>query len=476
VENFDVVIVGAGLSGIGAACHLQRECPSKTYAILEARESIGGTWDLFRYPGVRSDSDMFTLGYRFRPWREAKAIADGKSILKYIEDTAREHDIQRNIRLGRRVVRASWSSAEARWLVECANGEKLTCNFLFCCSGYYRYDQGYDPEFEGREKFGGRVIHPQHWPTDLDFTGKKIVVIGSGATAVTLVPALAEVAQHVTMVQRSPSYILSLPARDPIADLLRRFLPASVAYSLVRWKNVLLTTLIYQLSRRRPGFMKSLLRKGAMRALPEGYPVDTHFKPAYDPWDQRLCLIPDGDLYKAIEAGRASIATDRILRFDESGLQLASGQRLEADVVVTATGLQLLAFGGMQLAVDGREVELPKSVSYKGMMLCGVPNFAYVLGYTNASWTLKADLVSGYVCRLLNRLDARGDKVCEARPPDPSQPTVPFLDLTSGYVQRSLALLPKQGSRAPWRLYQNYFRDLLAFRFGKLDDEAMQFR
>jgi monooxygenase len=474
LSSYDVVIVGAGLSGIGAACHLQRESPGKSYTILEARESIGGTWDLFRYPGVRSDSDMFTLGYRFRPWREAKAIADGESILRYVKETARDHGVESKIRFGARVVKASWSNH--RWNVELSNGESIDCAFLWVCSGYYRYDHGYEPRFEGQGKFAGKLIHPQFWPRDLDYSNKKIVVIGSGATAVTLVPSLAEKAAQVTMLQRSPSYIMSLPARDPIANVLRTILPAKLAYPLVRWKNVLLATLMYQLSRRRPALMRKLLRRGAVRALPHGYQVDTHFNPKYQPWDQRLCLIPDGDLFQSIKSGRASIVTGELSRFDEKGIGLANGEHIDADIVVTATGLELLAFGGMKLSVDGRELELSKSIGYKGMMLCGVPNFAYVLGYTNASWTLKADLVSSYVCRLHNRMSARGEKVCIPRAPDPSLPVEPILDLNSGYVRRAVDQLPKQGVRWPYRLYQNYIRDVFLFRWGKLADEAMEFR
>ncbi len=479
-EHLDVLIVGAGLSGIGAACHLRAERPGSTFAILEARDAIGGTWDLFRYPGIRSDSDMFTLGYSFRPWEEAKAIADGDAILRYIRETARDHEVDRSIRFNHRVVRSDWSSADARWTVEaeCADtGEavRFTCDFLFTCSGYYRYDKGYTPGFEGGERFGGQIVHPQHWPADLDYTGKRVVVIGSGATAVTLVPAMAGRAAHVTMLQRSPSYVVSLPGRDPIADLLRRVLPAKVAYPLVRWKNVLLTTAFFQLSRRAPRFVRALLRKGVQRHLPEGYDVDAHFKPRYDPWDQRVCLVPDGDLFTAISKGDASIVTDRIEMFTEKGLRLESGLELEADVIVTATGLSLLMLGGMKIAVDGREIELSETVTYKGMMLCGVPNMAYTLGYTNASWTLKGDLVAQYVCRLLGHMDQHGHDACTPRAPDASLPTEPMIDLTAGYVKRSIDDLPKQGGRTPWRLHQNYARDVLMLRHGSLEDEGMKF-
>jgi monooxygenase len=480
VEHFDVLIVGAGLSGIGAGCHLRSDCPGKTFAILEARAAIGGTWDLFRYPGIRSDSDMYTLGYSFRPWEEAKAIADGPSILSYIRDTARNHGIDRKIRFHHRVVGAEWSSAEARWTVEVERTDtqetlNLTCGFLLMCTGYYRYDVGYTPDFDGIERFAGRIVHPQQWPEDLDYDGKQVVVIGSGATAVTLVPAMAERAAHVTMLQRSPSYIVSLPARDPLADLLRRALPAKVAYPIVRWKNVLLTSLFFQFSRRAPKLIRALIRKGVEKRLPRGYEIDTHFNPRYNPWDQRVCLVPDGNLFEAISNGDASIVTDRIETFTENGLDLASGTALEADLIVTATGLRLLPVGGITIAVDGREIELSETVGYKGMMFSGVPNLAITIGYTNASWTLKCDLACEYVCRLLNHMDERGYRQCMPRAPDPSLPTQPFLDLTSGYVLRSIDAFPKQGIRTPWRLHQNYARDILLLRRGALEDEGIEF-
>ena len=481
LEHVDVLIVGAGLSGIGAACHLQRERPGTSFAILEGRESIGGTWDLFRYPGVRSDSDMFTLGYAFRPWREPKAMADGSSILRYIHETARDHDVERHIRLGHRVVRAEWSSADARWTVEAqrtADGEPvlLTCGFLFTCTGYYRYDEGYTPEFAGTERFRGDLVHPQHWPPGLDYAGKRVVVIGSGATAVTLVPAMASEAAHVTMLQRSPSYVLSLPARDPIADVLRRLLPAKVAYPIVRWKNVALTILSFQVSRRRPRLAKALLRRGVQKRLPAGYDVDTHFRPRYEPWDQRLCLVPDGDLFAALSSGVASVVTDTIETFTERGLRLASGQELEADIVITATGLNLLALGGMSVAVDGEDVDASRLVGYKGIMFSGVPNFAVTLGYTNASWTLKADLAARFVCRMLAHMDAHGYRQVTPRWPEgQALPEHPLVDLVSGYVLRSLDAFPKQGDRAPWRLYQNYVRDVVLLRHRPLEDEVLEF-
>jgi cation diffusion facilitator CzcD-associated flavoprotein CzcO len=479
-EHLDVLIVGAGLSGIGAAHHLQRSAPRKSYAILEAREDLGGTWDLFRYPGIRSDSDMHTLGYRFRPWTEAKSIADGPSILRYVRATAEEEGIDRRIRFNHRVVAASWSSEKARWTVQAerAGGgapAELTCDFLFVCSGYYRYEEGYTPELPGIERFGGEVVHPQHWPEDLDCTGKRIVVIGSGATAVTLVPALAETAAQVTMLQRSPTYVVSLPGEDRIANGLRRVLPDRVAYAIVRWKNVTLQSISYRLSRRRPELMKKLLRRGVVNALPPGYDVDTHFRPRYDPWDQRLCLVPDGDLFKAVSAGSAEIVTDRIATFTETGIETESGRHLDADVAVTATGLSLLFLGGARIEVDGIEPEMARALTYKGMMLSDIPNFAFTLGYTNASWTLKADLVAEYVCRLLNHMDAGGYEICAPRVTDSTITEEPLLDFTSGYVLRALDHLPKQGSEEPWKLRMNYPLDLWAMRFGDLEDRAMSF-
>jgi len=479
MEHVDVLIAGAGLSGVGAACHLRRECPDRTFAILEARGALGGTWDLFRYPGIRSDSDMFTLGYSFRPWTDPRAIADGDAIREYIHDTAREYGIDRHVRLRHRVVSADWSGAQARWTV-CAQrtdtGQtvELTCDFLFVCSGYYRYDQGYTPALPGIERFAGRVVHPQHWPQDLDWTGRQVVVIGSGATAVTLVPALAQRAAQVTMVQRSPSWVLSLPTRDAVADRLRRHLPARLAWPLARWKNVALTMLGFEFSRRTPRLAGRLLTRGVAGRLPAGYDVATHFGPRYDPWDQRLCIVPDGDLFAAISSGRARVVTDTVDTFTEHGLRLSSGTEVAADVVVTATGLNLQAVGGMALSVDGVGVNLADTVAYKGMMLSGVPNFALTLGYTNASWTLKADLVAGYVCRLLRHMDRHGYRVCTPlEPPTPQR--VPIIDLTSGYVLRSVDALPKQGPKAPWRLHQNYPRDVLLMRHGRVDDEGVRF-
>ncbi len=477
-EHVDVLIVGAGLSGIGAAHHIQAAFPDKSYILLEARGVIGGTWDLFRYPGVRSDSDMHTLGYRFRPWTQAEAIADGPSILGYVRDTAAEAGIDEHIRFNHRVTRAMWSSATARWTVQAVHGTEtntLTCGFLLMCSGYYRYDEGHRPPFPGTGDFRGTVVHPQRWPADLDYAGQRIVVIGSGATAVTLVPALARTAGHVTMLQRSPSYIMTLPTEDRIASRLRALLGARRAYTITRWKNVLITTLIYRLSRRRPDMIRGWIRKLAIKQLPAGYDVDTHFNPAYNPWDQRLCLVPDGDLFKAIRDGRASVVTDRIATFTERGLRLESGAELAADIVVTATGLQLLAFGGTELSTDDRPVRLPETMAYKGMMLSGVPNFAFTIGYTNASWTLKADLVSEFVCRLLRYMDSRGYDTCVPVNDDPGVTEHPLLDFSAGYVLRSIDQFPRAGSRPPWRLGMSYAHDVVTLRHGKINDGSMRF-
>ena len=480
VEHVDVLVIGAGLSGVGAGCHLTMSCPDKSFVILESRETIGGTWDLFRYPGIRSDSDMYTLGYPFRPWKEAKAIADGPSILRYVRETAAEYGVDKKVRFRHKVVTASWSSDDVRWTVDIERtdtGERLqmTADFVLTCTGYYRYDEGYTPEFKGTERFRGTIVHPQHWPEDLDYTGKRVVVIGSGATAVTLVPSMAPDAAHVTMLQRSPSYVLSLPEQDPLAKLLRKFLSPTRAFPIIRWKNVLTATLFYQLSKRRPALVKKLLRKGLEAALPSGYAIDTHFKPKYDPWDQRLCFVPDGDLFKALNSGKASIETDTIETFTETGLKLTSGKELDADVIITATGLNMLAVGGMTFHVDGRQVKLSETVGYKGMMFSGIPNRATAVGYTNASWTLKCDLTEEYVCRLLNYMTEEGYRQVVPTRPDPSEPTLPFIDLKSGYVQRSIDQFPRQGTRAPWRLYQNYIRDVLMLRHGKLEDGALQF-
>jgi monooxygenase len=479
-DHVDVLIVGAGLSGIGAAYHLQQRCPSKSFAILEGRDAIGGTWDLFRYPGIRSDSDMYTLGYAFKPWREQKAIADGASILSYVRETARENGIDSKIRFGHRAVRASWSSADATWTVEAERGPakelvRITCSFLYMCSGYYDYAAGYTPELPGKERFEGRIVHPQKWTEDIDYAGKRVVVIGSGATAVTLVPELAKKAAHVVMLQRSPTYVVSLPAEDAIANWLRGRLPPKVAYGITRWKNVLVSMGFYQLARRRPEGAKKRIIGLVQKELGKDYDVGKHFTPRYKPWDQRLCLVPDADLFASIRSGKSEVVTDRIKTFTEKGIELESGQVLEADLVVTATGLKLELFGGMQVTVDGQPVDASKTLNYKGMMFSDVPNLASTFGYTNASWTLKADLTGEYVCRLLNHMDATGMRQCTPRKTDPSVVEEPFLDFSSGYVQRALAKLPKQGSKRPWKLYQNYALDIVTLRYGRVDDGSMQF-
>ncbi len=478
-EHLDVLIVGAGISGIDAAYHLQKRCPSKSWLILEAREAIGGTWDLFRYPGVRSDSDMYTLGFPFRPWTGEKAIAGGESIRDYVEATAREFGIHARIRFRHRVTGASWSSAEARWTVDVeAEGEvrRFTCSFLFLCSGYYDYAGGYRPQWPGEARYRGRIVHPQHWPEDLDHAGKRIVVIGSGATAVTLVPALAETAAHVTMLQRSPTYIVARPSRDGIAHWLQRRLPLGLADKATRWKNVLLGIFFFSRARKRPEKVKAAILKLAAEALPPGYDVARDFAPAYNPWDQRLCLVPDGDLFAAMRAGSVSVVTDRIEEFTETGIALASGDELEADIAVAATGLVVRVLGGIALSVDGDRVDVADRFSYKGMMLSGVPNLALAFGYTNASWTLKCDLTSRTVCRLLNHMDRRGHDVCVPELGGAAVERRPMLDFSSGYVRRAEGSLPSQGAKAPWRVHQNYLKDLVAMRLRPIADAAMTFR
>ncbi len=480
-EHLDVLIVGAGVSGIGAAWHLQDKQPDKRYAILEAREAIGGTWDLFRYPGIRSDSDLHTFGYAFKPWTGEKAIADGPAIRDYIRETAEQNGIDRHIRFGHRVLGAQWSSADARWTVDVErlpSGDRLTmtASWLFSATGYYRYDQGYTPELPGLERFRGPVVHPQHWPEDLDYAGKRVVIVGSGATAVTLAPAMAETAAHVTVLQRSPTYVLPVPARDELANRLRRLLSEERAYAITRRKNILRQQALYNLSQRYPERVRRLIRwVNAKQLEGSGCDVDVHFKPRYGPWDQRLCAVPDGDLYKAIRAGSVSMATDHIDRFTESGIRLRSGRILDADVVITATGLQILPFGGVDMTVDGRPVSLPDTVAYKGLMLSGVPNFVFAIGYTNASWTLKVDLVCEYFCRLLEHTDRHGHDACVAEVTDPEMPLQPLLDFKANYVLRALDRLPKQGEQAPWLLAMNVFKDARYLRHGRVDDGPMRF-
>jgi cation diffusion facilitator CzcD-associated flavoprotein CzcO len=479
-EHLDVLIVGAGLSGIGAGHYLQTQCPWASWAIFEARESIGGTWDLFRYPGVRSDSDMFTLGYAFRPWDSDKAIADGDSILKYIKDTAAQAGIDGRIRFRHRVVQAAWSSDEARWQITAQRTDtgalvEVTCGFIFCCTGYYRYDQGYLPDFAGMDRFQGTIVHPQAWPGDLSYDGMRVLVIGSGATAVTLVPALAATAEHVTMVQRSPTYIASMPSRDPVAGAIQRALPRRYSGPAIKWFKALTTQGFFRLSRSRPELVKKMLRRMLERQLPAGYDIDTHFTPRYNPWDQRFCLAPDGDFFQAIGNGTASLVTDHVDTFTEKGVRLRSGTELEADIIVTATGIELLFLGGIELSVDGQAVDPASRLTYKGMMLEGVPNVAVAVGYTNASWTLKCDLTCGYVCRLVNHMRATGMRQATPVNRGSSATTRPLLDLTSGYIQRSAHRFPKQGSRFPWQIHQSYLRDYRSLKMSGIEDGAMVF-
>ena len=479
-EHFDVVVVGAGISGIDAAYHLQKNCPGRSFVLLERRERIGGTWDLFRYPGIRSDSDMYTLGYSFRPWTDPKAIADGPSILRYLEGTVRDHDIGRRIQFGLQVKSASWSSAEARWTVEAAEtatGEarRFTCAFLFMCSGYYDYDSGYTPDFPGRERFQGRVVHPQQWSDDIAYADKRVVVIGSGATAVTLVPEMAKTAAHVTMLQRSPTYIVSMPAEDKLANLFRRWLPEKLAYGLTRWKRVLLGAFFFWMSRRNPAGTKARLIDLMRKELGPDYDVGKHFTPSYNPWQQRVCLAPDGNFFAAIRSQRATIVTDHIESLTETGIRLRSGEELEADLIVTATGLQMNALGGLRLEVDGALVQVSDTLTYKGMMFSGVPNLAHAVGYTNASWTLKCDLTCEWVCRLLNHMTAKGFDQCRPSPTDPAADPLPFFDFNSGYIQRGIGLFPKQGPKAPWRSVQNYLSDVWTVGWNPIEDGELRF-
>ena len=479
-QHFDVLIVGAGLSGIGAAYHVQTRLPGKTYAILEGRDAIGGTWDLFRYPGIRSDSDMYTLGYAFKPWTEAKAIADGPNILNYVRATAAENDIERHIQFKTMVKRAAWSTADALWTVEAEQGPsgavvRFTCGFILMCSGYYDYAGGYSPDFPGMETFAGRWVHPQAWPSDLDYAGKKVVVIGSGATAVTIVPEMAKTAASVTMLQRSPTYVISRPAQDPLANWLRAKLPGMLAYQIVRWRNVLIGMLFFIMARKRPDRMKRRLIGLVRDHLGPDYDVETHFTPRYNPWDQRLCLVPDADLFKAIKSGRASVTTDHIERIAPEGIVLKSGQTLPADIIVCATGLKLQLLSGMAVTVDGRRADLSKAMSYQSMMFSDVPNLISVFGYLNASWTLKADLTSEYACRLINYMDRKDYAQATPRKHE-AVGEAPWMDFSSGYVTRGMAEFPKQGDKHPWKLYQNYVLDILTLRFGKVDDGTMEFR
>lgn len=482
MEELDVVIVGAGLSGIGAACHLEDHCPGRSYTLLENRDAIGGTWDLFRYPGIRSDSDMHTLGFSFKPWKERKAIADGPAIKKYVNETADEYGVRKHIRFGHALERARWSSDEKRWILTVRRkdtGEtiELACRFLFMCSGYYNYARGYRPEFEGQDDFEGTIVDPQFWPEDLDYTGKRVAVIGSGATAMTIVPNMAEQAEHVTMVQRSPTYVVSRPAEDRIAIALRRVLPDRWAYALTRWKNVLLQRFLYGRTRAKPEKVKQSLLDRVREELP-GFDVDRHFTPTYNPWDQRLCLIPDSDLFVRIREGKVSVVTDHIDGFTKSGLRMQSGETVDADIVVVATGLELQVLGGVEFSVDGEPVDFAKTWTYKGMMYSDLPNLAQTWGYINASWTLRADLTSEFICRVLNHMQDTGTEVAvpRLRPEDADMPERPWIrDFTSGYMQRSMHLFPKQGDREPWLNTQNYLRDRKMIRKAPIDDGVLRF-
>ena len=475
----DVLIIGAGISGIGAACHLQRRCPQRTWQIVEARADLGGTWDLFRYPGIRSDSDLFTFGYDFKPWTGEKAIADGESIKAYIAETARENGIDRHIRFRQRVVSADWCSAERRWRVTLKHEDTgalsvVLARWVFNAAGYYRYDQGYAPRFEGQETFRGPIIHPQHWPEELDYRGRRVVIIGSGATAVTLLPALAEQAGHVTMLQRTPSYILPVPSRDPVERWLRPWMGHRLTHAVMRSFNIYRQRWIYTLCQRYPERARRFIRKINARMLPEGYPVDVHFNPPYNPWEQRLCAVPGGDLFKTLSAGKGSVVTGHIERFTESGIRLTTGEHLDADLIVTATGLNLNPLGGIPVSLDGRPLRLADHVIFKGMMLSDVPNMACAVGYTASSWTLKIGLLCEHFCRLLNHMEAQRLEVCTPRA-EPGLPTEPLLNFGAGYVQRSLEQLPRQGSQFPWSMSWNYFQDVKVFRTGRVDDPALEF-
>jgi cation diffusion facilitator CzcD-associated flavoprotein CzcO len=478
--HFDVLIIGAGLSGIGTACHLVQKRPRTTFAILEGRNAIGGTWDLFRYPGIRSDSDMSTFGYAFRPWDDSRAIADGPSILRYLAETAKAYSVDRHIRFGFKVVRASWRSKDARWTldVDGPDGEKLefSCNFLVFCTGYYEHDEGYMPGWLGMERFARRVVHPQKWPEDLNYDEKRVVVIGSGATAVTIVPAMAARAAHVVMLQRSPTYVVARPAEEAIAKRLRQRLPARLTHAIIRWKNILLQMYLYRLSRRKPAAVRAEIIKLAQAEIGPELNAAEYFNPRYEPWDQRLCLVPDGDLFAAMRAGKASIVNGEIETFTETGLRLTSGQEIAADIIVTATGLKVRLMGGVAIEVDGAPVDVATTIGYRGAMLSNIPNLASIFGYTNASWTLKSDLIAEYVCRLLSHMNRRGYAICTPRLGGTAIAEGPTLPLTSGYIERGKHLFFKQGTKKPWRLNQNYAVDVMALRFDAIEDGALEFK
>ena len=482
-EHVDVVVVGAGLSGIGAGYHLQTMSPDRSYVILEGRDGLGGTWDLFKYPGIRSDSDMHTLGFSFKPWTEAKSIADGPSILQYLKQTVAQFGIDKHIRYGQLVTQAQWSTADAQWTVTSTNkatgvSNIITCSFLFMCSGYYSYKKGHTPEFAGREKFKGLVIHPQEWPTDLDYAGKRVVVIGSGATAVTIVPSMSDKAAHVTMLQRSPTYMVSRPDHDVLANRLRKVLPPKMAYNLTRFKNTWRQQLVYNKTRTDPNKVKQLLLGGIQLELGADYDIAKHFTPNYNPWDQRLCLVPNGDFFKSMREGKASVVTDHITSFTKTGIQLASGEHLDADIIITATGLELVTLGEMDFFVDGNQVDFAKTWTYKGFAYSDIPNMASTFGYINASWTLRSDLTAEYVCRLLNHMRKKGVAQCtpRLREQDRNMKERPWIDgFSSGYMQRMMHRMPRQGDHEPWINPQNYRRDKKMFKHSPIDDGVMQF-
>ena len=477
----DVVVVGAGISGIGAAYNLQNRCPNRSFTILEGRENIGGTWDLFKYPGIRSDSDMHTMGFRFKPWKSSKTIADGPSILDYLDETVEENNLRQKIQFSKKLIKASWSSQESLWNLQIENQldksiEELTCNFLFMCGGYYNYDEGYTPEFKGIENFEGQIVHPQKWTEDINYKDKEVVVIGSGATAVTIIPAMASETSHITMLQRSPTYYMAAPDQDSIGNLIKKILPEKTAYFLVRWKNILMGRVLFILLKRYPQKFKDNLINGVREHLGEDYDVDTHFTPKYMPWDQRLCFVPNGDMFEAINSGKASVVTDTIEEFTPKGIKLASGKELEADMIITATGLNMQFLNGVDIKINNETLDISSKLSYKGMMFSDVPNLAASFGYTTASWTLGADLTSEYVCKLLNHMDKKGFTYFSPEPGEDVKPGGDYLDLNSGYIQRAAHKLPKQGSRSPWIMTQNYLKDISQIRFGRIQNSDLKFK
>lgn len=479
-EHFDVIIIGAGLSGIGAACHLKRNCPSKTFAMLEGRSSIGGTWDLFKYPGIRSDSDMHTFAYSFKPWMYDKTISDGATIMKYLHETIVDYKLEQHVRCNKWITEISWDSNENKWTIEgqdkeCNEAIHLTCNFILSCTGYYDYDEGYTPDFKGLEKYKGQFVHPQKWTADIDYKNKEVIIIGSGATAITLLPSMADKTKHITMLQRSPTYVVSMPKHDAFSKFVKRWLPAKTAHFLGRWKHILRQIYFYSISKKKPKQVRYYIKNEIKKVIREDFDVETHFNPKYDPWDERICAVVDNDLFKAINEGKCSVETDSIDSFTENGILLESGKELKADLVVSATGLKIKFVGGITIKVDGEILDPSKLINYKGMMLEGVPNMAAIAGYTNASWTLKADLVGEYVCRLLNHMDRKGQASCTPTLSDGKVEIEPASDLASGYIQRALDRLPKQGDRYPWKLNQNYIKDMIALRYKSVDDGYLIF-